>query len=254
MKIMTFNILTGGIDEDGSRIDLVKEAIIEASPDFVALQEANDFEKDDSKLLRELSQYIGLQYYALSPGAIYENGKQYHVASLSRYPLKKTYLFSGPSFQCAALFAVIDSPLGELSICNMHLHWGRVHAEEVRLKELEIILRHMSKHKNQILLGDFNSVSSDDYHDVERLEIEPRFDVTNTVKQQYVDVASHLELDNRSTFPTPFHKRAVLIGPRRVDYIFVAASLAEHITGASVIKTQVTDRASDHYPFIVTIE
>ena len=136
----------------------------------------------------------------------------------------------------------------------MHLYWGRVNAEDIRLKELEIILTHMSKHKNQILLGDFNSVSSEDYHDVERLEVEPRFDVTNTLKQQYVDVASHLELDNRSTFPTPIHKRAVFIGPRRVDYIFVAASLAVHIRGASVIKTQTTDRASDHYPLIVTIE
>ena len=91
MKIMTFNILMGVIDEDGSRIDFIKEAISEASPDFVALQEANDFEKDNNRLLREVSQHTGLQYHALSPGSMRE-GRQCHLATLSRYPFRKKYV------------------------------------------------------------------------------------------------------------------------------------------------------------------
>ena len=37
MKLMTFNILLGGIDEHGSRIDFMKEVIKEAAPDFLAM-------------------------------------------------------------------------------------------------------------------------------------------------------------------------------------------------------------------------
>lgn len=66
MKLMTFNILNGGIDENGSRLGLIKKVIKDASPDFLALQEATNFEKDNYKLLRQVSRDAGLQYYALS--------------------------------------------------------------------------------------------------------------------------------------------------------------------------------------------
>jgi len=251
MKIMTFNILTGGTDEEGSRIDFIKEAISEASPDFVALQEANDFQKDNRKLLKEVSQHVGLRYYALSTGSMRER-KRYHLASLSRYPFKKKYIHSQAPFSIEApISTVIDSPLGELSICNLHLDaW----AENKRLKELEIILRDESQYKNQILLGDFNSVSRHDSYDVERLEVEPRFDVTDVLRQDYVDVASHLELEDRNTFPAQANKSLAFTRPIRIDYIFVVASLASRIRGGSVIKTPTTDQASDHYPFVITIE
>ena len=251
MKIMTFNILTGGTDEYGSRIDFIKEAISEVSPDFVALQEANDFQKDNRRLLREVSQHIGLRYYTLSTGSMRE-GRQYHLASLSRYPFKKKYVHSQAPFSIEApISTVIDSPLGELSICNLHLDaWS----ENKRLKELEIILRDESEYRNQILLGDFNSVSSSDNYDVERLEVEARFDVTDILRRDYVDVASYLGLEDRSTFPAQANKSLAFTRDIRIDYIFVAASLAARIKGASMLKTPTTDQASDHYPLVVTIE
>ena len=150
MRVITFNILWGGIDENGSRIESIEKFINAASPDFVALQEANNFEKDDDKLLEEVSHHIGLEYYALSPGSTLEDEKQYHVASFSRYPFKEKHLFSGHQFQCAGLFTVIGTPLGELAICNVHLNWEEGHSEDKILKELEIILKHVSGYKNQI--------------------------------------------------------------------------------------------------------
>ena len=251
MKVMTFNILRGGIDEYGSRIDFIKDVIKEASPDFLALQEANDFEKDKNRLLRGVSRNIKLQYYALSSGSMLEDGRQYHAVSLSRYPIKKKYKFSGPSFQCAALFSLIDSPFGELAICNIHLN---VDSEDERLRELEIILEYMAVYKNKILLGDFNSITLDDDYDLETLEVEARFDVTNILKRDYVDVASYLTLDNRSTCPTPSNRNPAYTKPMRIDYIFVSPTLTPRIKAATVIKTPISDQASDHYPFILTIE
>ena len=118
MKLMTINILWGGIDEQGSRIEYIQDVIRGVSPDFLALEEANNFDDDNHKLLKEVSQSSGLYHYALSPGSVYGDGKQYHVGSLSRYPFKNTHKFSGPRFENAALLTLIKSPLGEIAICN----------------------------------------------------------------------------------------------------------------------------------------
>jgi len=274
MKLMTFNILWGGIDKYRSRIDFIKKVIREVSPDFLALQEVDNFEKDNNKLLKELSQDSGLQYYALSHGPIQGNGERYKysVASLSRYPLEKKHAFSDSPLQYAALSTVIDSPLGELSVCNVHLNLGEYRwnngsqmwemkpgksgkgLENKRLEELEIILKHVSGYKNQILLGDFNSVSADDNYDLATLEMEHRFDVVKLLQQDHVDTALHLGLANRSTYPTLVNKNPDFIRSVRIDYIFVSRSLAAHIKKASVIKTPVSKQASDHYPFVVTLE
>ena len=250
MKLVTFNILAGGIDKQGSRIEYIKDVIRGVSPDFLALQEANKFDDDNNKLLKEVSQSSGLYHYALSPGSVWRDGERYHVASLSRYPFKRIHKFSGPAFENAALLTLVDSSLGELAICNLQLH---AYSEDKRLKELDIILNYVSKHKNQILLGDFNSVSSDDNYDVESREMEARFDVTDTLKQEHVDIASRLGLDDRSTYPAPLSTNPDFTMHIRIDYIFVSHSLAASITDATVIKTPISEQASDHSPFGATI-
>jgi hypothetical protein len=43
---MTYNILHGGIDSNGSRIEYIIDIIKEEIPDFVAIQEAHKFDKN----------------------------------------------------------------------------------------------------------------------------------------------------------------------------------------------------------------
>lgn len=248
MKIMSFNILEGGVDEKGSRMEYIKEVIKEVSPDFLALQEVNKLDEDNNKLLKEISQDIGLPHYALSTSPVYEDGKQYNVVSLSRYPFKNIHIFSGKPFETGALLTLIDSPFGELAICNLHLN---VYSEDKRLKELYAILKYISKHTNQILLGDFNSVSSDDNYDLDTLEVEARFDVIDLLKRNYVDSAFPLTLDDRTTYPAPPNTNPDFANPIRIDYIFVSPSLAGYATDVAVIKTSASVRASDHYPIVV---
>jgi len=251
MKIMSFNILEGGIDEWGSRIEHIKKVIKEVSPDFLALQEASKFDENNNKLLKEIGRDIGLPHYALSPGSVYKDEKQYHVVSLSRYPLKNIHMFSGKPFETGALLTLIDSPFGELAICNLHLN---VYSEDKRLKELKVIFKYISKYTNQILLGDFNSISSDDNYDLDTLEVEARFDVIDLLKQNYVDIAFHLGLDDRTTSSLSSNTNIGFINPVRIDYIFVTPSLATHATDVTVIKTPTSERSSDHYPIVATIK
>ena len=62
MRVMAFNIFKGGKDEHGYRIESIKEVINDASPDFVALQEANNFDDDSNDLLKEVSQSSGQKW------------------------------------------------------------------------------------------------------------------------------------------------------------------------------------------------
>jgi endonuclease/exonuclease/phosphatase family metal-dependent hydrolase len=110
MKIMTYNILEGGVDDNGSRIEHIIDVIKEVNPGFLALQEANNFDKNDNELLKRVSNETKLPHYTLSQGSLYEGKKRYHVVILSRYPLREEYTFPDSSFQAAALSVVVDSP------------------------------------------------------------------------------------------------------------------------------------------------
>ncbi len=204
MRIMTNNILEGGLDNKGARIEKIIDVIKEANPDFVALQEANSFDENDNELLKTVSNETNLPHYALSPGALYKDRKRYHVASLSRYPLREEHTFPKSQFQSAALSVAIDSPLGEISLCNVHLHDS---SEAERLKEIEIIIKYQSKHKNHVILGDLNAISrSDNYRNLSSEEFThydlTRFDVTDMLSRNYVDVVSHIKVSANSTHPT----------------------------------------------------
>jgi exodeoxyribonuclease-3 len=255
MKIMTNNILEGGIDDKGSRIEHIIAVINDVKPDFVALQEANNFDKNDNELLKTVSNETDLPHYALSPGAPRPGRKRYHVASLSRYPLREEHTFPESSFQSAALSVAIDTPLGEISLCNVHLH---ANSETERLKEIEVIIKYQSKHKNHIILGDFNAVSRSD--DIPELSTEEsahydlaRFDVTDMLSESYVDAVSHLDVSDNSTHPTVGVSHPISKSQIRIDYVFVNPTLVSSIKKGAIIKTETSDIASDHYPVVVTL-
>jgi len=255
MKIMTYNILEGGIDDKGSRIEHIIKVIKEENPDFLALQEANNFDKNDSKLLKRVSKETKLPHYGLSQGGLYDDGNRYHTSSLSRYPFREVYTFPESSFQCSAISVVIDSPFGELSICNIHLN---ARSEDERLKELEVVLNHQSKHEKNIILGDHNTLSRvDNYGDISAKEFThyglTRFDVTDTLHKSYVDTLAHLNIKDRSTHPTAGVCHPISENPIRIDYVFVTLPLSPNIKSGKVIKTKISNIASDHYPTVVTL-
>lgn len=246
MKIMTYNILDGGIDDKGSRIEYIIDVIKKAKPDFVAIQEANNFAKNDNELLKRLSKETNLSHYALSRD---------HVVSLSRNPLREEHQFPESSFQSAALSVVINSPIGELSLCNVHLH---ANSEDERLKEVKAVLNYQSKYKKYIILGDFNALSrSDNYGDLSAREFThydlTGFEVTDMLNIDHVDAVANLNVKDRSTHPTIGVGNPISKSPIRIDYMFVTPSLSAHIKDATVIKTQTAEKASDHYPVVITL-
>ena len=253
---MTFNILEGGIDGAGLRIDFIIDVIKEVQPDFLALQEANNFDKDDNALLKKVSSEIDLPYHALSSGSIRESGKRYHVVSLSRFPLREIHTFSNFLFKCAVLSVIIDSPLGELSICNLHLD---VNSRDSRVREARAVLDYQSKFKKSVILGDFNSLSHFDHYEDLSAEEFTTYDLTSYTttdlfNKDYVDSVARLNVNDRRTHPTIGVGHPISKSPIRIDYIFVTPSLTTHLKSATVIKTSTSEKASDHYPVALTLQ
>ena len=60
MRIMSYNILYGGIDEHGSRIPSIKKALMQEHCDVYCLQETNCFQENDRNTLDEFQRAAGV--------------------------------------------------------------------------------------------------------------------------------------------------------------------------------------------------
>jgi len=261
MKIMTFNILTGGFDDKSSRIEHIISVINGVKPDFLALQEANHFDKNDNALLRRISDETELPHYALSQGSLDKEAGRFHVASLSRYPLRSVYEFPNSSFQSAALSVVVSSSIGELSLCNIHLNSISGNS---RVKEIEEVLSYQSGLENNIILGDCNTLDPDAWRLIEeqgnsKSEEFVRYDLANCkvtdvlTKGGYVDAAKYLGVEDRTSHPTPGCPHSICTTPVGLDYFWVEETLRSSLQESAFVRTPTAQKASDHYPVTLTL-
>jgi endonuclease/exonuclease/phosphatase family metal-dependent hydrolase len=152
--VMTYNILVGGSD---GRLQATEAVIRHYVPDIVGVQEAND-----PAALHALAERLGMHCimgYAASG---------YHVALLSRWPIRAWTQHGRPIFQKALLEAVIDLP-GEAQpwhvfVAHLTADFFRGHAaERRRVAEIRAILDCMAPARERgtphLLMGDFNTLA-----------------------------------------------------------------------------------------------
>lgn len=254
MKLMTYNILNGG--EAG--LDLVIDVVKKESPDFLTINEANTFSGQENKLLKEFADKTGFKYYELGLSGEYD----YHVAVLSKYPLKQIQKLQ--PLMRACLISVIETELGEISVASLHL---TPYTEDLRHPEIDLILNYQSKFENKILMGDMNSLSpNDDYspemvanfNDMQMKKFTTdgklRFDAIGKILSKgYIDSAVKLGKNKEHTAPTAINEHSAH-SDMRLDYVFVSESLVPYLQNYRVVKNELTERASDHYPVIVELQ
>jgi endonuclease/exonuclease/phosphatase family metal-dependent hydrolase len=217
MKLITYNIHDGG----NGRIKKIVNTLKQETPDFVALIEATDFDKNGMSQLKEISEYIGLRYYLL----VLSTKSKHHIALISRYPLRNTTEIH--SLEKAGVVTSLETEFGNISIAVTHL---APNTEDTRLNELDQLLSLLEKHNLRIILGDLNSLSEKDEYHLNELygsfdskhqnTEEPRYDVINILEQaEYFDTAV---LDNKQgecTVPIT-HDGDLTYKNLRLDYIF----------------------------------
>lgn len=247
MKLMTYNIFDGAPKTFSQILEVFKTE----QPDFLAINEANTF--NNIKLSQQITSALDLAYYDIA----FSHNSNYHVASFSRYPFKKVNkLFM---FQNACLEVVVNTPFGEIAINNVHLH---PFDEEKALEEIKSVIESQKKYKNRIILGDMNSLSPQDSYNPEIIKsfneiVTKKFTqsgqfrykiVSELLKNDYIDCAEQLGKNKINTVPTPFNKDDAHKSRLRLDYIFISRSLSPLLKDYSVVKNNITDFSSDHYP------
>ncbi|OGK18125.1 hypothetical protein A3G67_01605 [Candidatus Roizmanbacteria bacterium RIFCSPLOWO2_12_FULL_40_12] len=254
MKLLSYNIWNGGPE----RIPLILKVIKEQSPDFLAIQEANTFFDNDNKILKQFSLELNLPYYDIS-----RSNENYHVASFSKIPFKKVNKL--PNFRNACLETITETDLGELSICNTHLH---PFFEEKALVEIKKVIEVQRNHKNNIILGDLNSLSPEDNYSISIIDqlnevLSKKFTdkgkirykvISSLLSNNYIDVAVQLQKNKINTVPTKINFDPAHMALLRLDDIFVSELLASRLKSFDVIKSEDSDQASDHFPVTATLQ
>lgn len=253
MKLMTYNILDGGAE----RLNLIIQVVKNEVPDYLTLNEANGFEKDNSQILKKFANAISTPYFDIALSGEYD----YHVAVFSKYPLKKVHKLK--PLMRACLIAQVESPLGPISIASLHL---TPYSEDLRDGEIDHILDFQKEYENRVLMGDMNSLSIHDEYNPEMVkdftkgQLEKyttngvlRFNAIGKIESAgYFDSALKLGKNKENTVPTVSNKDTHH-ARMRLDYLFLSKSLAHHLRKYAVIKNDLTEQASDHYPVVVEL-
>lgn len=248
MRLMSYNILSGGQARTNGRDRLgdILAVCRRAAPDILALQEANGIDKAE---IADRFHSLGLPYHAVALAPPYLDGERYHVAVFSRWPLSAPDVFAQVAFETAALKVNVHSPLGLLTLVNLHLHST---SEAERLGEISGILKSLPGDSALMVTGDFNAISRFDPYPDTAGEFENRTDVTDRLAH-LVDLFAARPGGPHWTHPSRCkadHSRRI---NRRIDYVFADSTLALRVQDAQVIRTDQAHRASDHFPVVVDL-
>ncbi|MBP7832516.1 MAG: hypothetical protein KA035_01975 [Candidatus Levybacteria bacterium] len=253
MKLMSYNILDGG----ETRIPEIIKVIKNESPDYLTINEANSFAKDDFKILKQIAKETNLPYFELALSGEYD----YHVAVLSKYKLKNVHKIQ--PLMRACIVSSIETELGEISIASLHL---TPYTEDLRHPEIDAILQFQKQFPKRILMGDMNSLSPHDNYNPDMItgfneekvkkfttDGKLRFDaIEKILSSGYVDSALKLSKNKDITVPT---LSAEEIHPKaRLDYIFISEPLVPHLQSYKVIKNELSHYSSDHYPIVAELK
>lgn len=264
MKIISFNVLKGGLKGISfpNRLSRIIQVIKQSRADIVGIQEGCTWDRHDFQILKSVSKQTGYPFFEISIGNTTDSGFQYNTIFLSKYVLKSSKRFSH-EFRNSALEVTIDADFGPLALFNVHLTPKK---EIERKKEIDIIIKRAQKYNNSIILGDLNSLSSDDYNiitlpDLFNEKQKSKFLTEGEIsffiipvlqKNGYTDVFALKKKNTIMTVPTESNVDIEHETPLRLDYIWVSKNITKHIRTCGIIKNKTTEHASDHYPIFVT--
>jgi exodeoxyribonuclease-3 len=260
LKVMTFNILSGGED----RLIRILEIVATQNPDILVLQECLGW--DSGPQLASLAEALSLPmdeaHVRLAVARPRRTGNRYNIAVASRLPMRDFDVYNDPQFvgHCFARFQVsIGGRL--LDIIGAHFDSAD---ESLRLTEVHYLKAmlaeaHFAK-EFHLFVGDLNSLCRFDPYPAD-LAVKmaatgrlahgpPRFEVIDAILSDGWIDALRLRPMSERWVTAPRIYGDVHIDYRK-DYIFVSPRLATQLVGADVVDAQGT---SDHHPVVANFE
>jgi exodeoxyribonuclease-3 len=250
LRVMTYNIATGGVDDDlTNRLPLIHAVVRAARPDVLAVQEANELDLRWLRRLFAFERATGLR------GFLGLSRSGFHGA-----------LFVRPGLE--PIFLRTDDAAGNRSLMEMSLEAASGFTLTVSAVHLDPISPEMrlagilqcTNAPPAIVMGDFNNCRGDD---LDAAQVWARFSPRHQARAGTTQVddrvftalerAGYVDLYRRF-HPGEHGYTTRAAGGLRLDYIFATEDLAARATACDVIRTPETDRASDHYPVVADFD
>jgi exodeoxyribonuclease III len=256
MRLMTYNILTGGRDSDGgSRLDAIIDVIRAVAPDVLVLEECNGFELDGLRTMYRIEHALGMRGVL----AMAESG--FHVALfLRRGRLIETRCLRREVHH-AVLAATLELDGVRFGVIGAHLcPFGG----DARLLEVQHIMRFL-READVFVLGDLNALSP---HDATRYQPQrwlPRRRARHLLADGRLDTRA-LEALEGAELVDVFHRAGNAAATAlthlgegwaeyqaRIDYVLATPAAAQRVEHTERVDGERVESASDHYPLFVDV-
>lgn len=257
MRLMTWNIKTGGYDRHGDRLPAIAEVITREQPHVLALQELRNFGVHGARRLHRLAAAVGMTPH-LARSALGQP-----VAVLVRPYLEITRRVA-VTWRLHHAAAAVTLP-GPLTVVSVHLN---PFSPPRRRREAVWLAARFAPRRGPVLIaGDLNGLDPGTDH-TETLARLPgihhrrHVDDTGEVDTRAVDAFGRAGLVDLwkvagsgpgLTVPTT-KGGGKEFSRMRLDYVFASPSLATHVTATRVVRGDETEYASDHYPVVVDLD
>ena len=232
VKVLSFNILHGATTRHDFNLDLIAQVIINANPDFVAMQEV-DF-KTNRAMKYDLVTELGWRskMIPLFGRAMPYDGGEYGEGVLSKYTFLMTrnvaLPYSPGNEPRAALEITAILPSGD-TISFIGTHLDHLRDETDKVAQAKKINQVFSQNKYPtILAGDLNDI--------------PGSTTINILEEIWT--ASYDEVNPQPTFPSNNPTK-------KIDYVMFYPEDRWKVLSTEVIQDSI---ASDHCAYLVTLE
>ena len=262
MKIMTYNVMEGGVKPDPSRLEKVLQVIDEQNADVFGLQETKIAKGIDNELLHALKQagkYQHHEVFETSGEWTYKSG-----VSLSSKIQPSSSRIIGDGVRAVEM--IFHSKIGDINISNVYLS----HLSEAeRVPQIKEMMQELRRNKGyNLIIGDFNALSPEDGIPQSAVDhFSPRmqekyckngklcYDTIETVLNEgYVDVGLQFfateEITDKTNLAggTGNHTR-----PIRMDFFFAKPELLLYVRDFVLVREGLALNASDHFPWYIKL-
>jgi endonuclease/exonuclease/phosphatase family metal-dependent hydrolase len=269
MRLMTYNILTGGRDGiDDSRLAKACELIRGVQPDVLVLNECNGFDDRGFRTLYQVEDALGMR------GVLAHASTGYHVALFVRGArIVETHCLDADVHH-AVLAATLEVEGRRIVVVGAHLS---PFGGEARLVEVQHLIRFL-REDDAFVLGDLNSLSPrdtascrvDDWLPRRRARhllfdgslpgssgkaALPQLDTRAVAALEHSDLVDLFASPEGAFSPTALTRLCADWASYqvRIDHIFATRPAAERIVLRERVASPLAELASDHYPLFVDV-
>jgi exodeoxyribonuclease-3 len=259
---VTLNILLGGEE----RFDHLLESIARWQPDLLVLQECLGWE--DGARLSAVARALDVpgvpEHTHLGLARPRGSGRRFHVAVVSRRPLKRVVDHADPSLvgHCVVQCEIASTAGEPITVFGAHFD---SHGEDQRLREADLVVELSAPLRRRgelaLLLGDLNALSrrdpyTSDFADLvaragtDKYGHPPRFEVIDAIERAgWVD-ALYAAAPAPAWVTAPRERGGVAID-YRTDYVFSSPTMTGKLVDARVLSV---GGASDHDAVAATFD